>query len=62
MTLDILLAGNGRHLEIIRNALEASGEGCIVRVASRPDLIWLKQQRGSLQDLADIERLSDEGR
>ena len=62
MIMDILLAGNGRHLEIIRNALEASGEGCIVRVASRSDLIWLKKQRGSLQDLADIERLSDEGR
>lgn len=62
MILDILPAGNGRHLEMIRNALEASGEGCNVRVASRSDLIWLKKQRGSLQDLADIERLSDEGR
>jgi hypothetical protein len=62
MIMDILVAGDPRHLEIIRNALPAHGQGGVVRVASKPDLVWLKQQRNSLQDQADIERLRDEGR
>lgn len=60
LILDILLAGNSRHVEIIRNALEAHGEGGIIRVARKDDLIWLKKQRFSLQDQADIERMLHE--
>ena len=62
MIMDILVAGAPRHLEIIRNALPAKGKGGVARVASKSDLVWLKQQRNSLQDQADIERLRDEGR
>lgn len=59
--IDILVAGDGRHHEIITNALEAESEGTgVVRVASKSDLIWLKRQRNSKQDQADIARLEDE--
>ncbi len=59
--IDVLVAGDGRHQEIIANALEAESEGTgVVRVASKSDLIWLKRQRNSKQDQADIARLEDE--
>lgn len=61
MIVDVLVAGDDRHEEIIANALEAESEGTgVVRVASKSDLIWLKRQRNSKQDQADIERLHDE--
>ena len=61
MIVDILVAGHDRHEQIIANALEAESEGTgLVRVAARADLIWLKRQRNSKQDQADIARLSDE--
>jgi len=57
MIIDLLIAGNMEHLEIIRNALIAQGEHGIAHVAEKTDIIWLKKQRNSLQDQADIERL-----
>ena len=60
MIIDILVAGNKKHLEIIKNALIAQGEHGITHVAEKSDIIWLKRQRNSLQDQADIERLEDE--
>jgi len=60
MIIDILIAGNEKHFEIIKNALIAKGEYGIARVANKLDIIWLKQQRNSLQDQADIERLLNE--
>ena len=61
MIVDVLIAGDTRHEQIIANALEAESGGTgVVRVASRSDLIWLKQNRNSKQDQADIERLQDE--
>ena len=61
MIVDVLVAGNDRHLQIIANALEAESAGTgVIRVAAKEDLIWLKRQRNSSQDQADIERLGDE--
>ncbi len=59
MIIDVLVAGDKKHLEIIENALIAQGEHGIARVADKADIIWLKRQRNSLQDQADIERLED---
>ncbi|MDO9565454.1 MAG: hypothetical protein Q7J15_01725 [Candidatus Desulfaltia sp.] len=59
MIIDILVAGNKKHIEIIENALIAHGEHGIARVAEKSDIIWLKRQRNSLQDQADIERLDN---
>lgn len=61
MIVDVLVAGDDRHEQVIANALEAESEKTgTVRVASRTDLIWLKQNRNSKQDQADIERLQNE--
>lgn len=60
MIIDLLVAGNKKHLEIIENALIAQGEHGIAHVAEKSDIIWLKRQRNSLQDQADIERLDNE--
>lgn len=60
MIIDLLVAGNKKHLEIIENALIAQGEHGVVHVAVKSDIIWLKKQRHSLQDQADIERLESE--
>ena len=59
MIIDLLIAGNKKHLKIIENALIAQGEHGIARVAEKSDIIWLKRQRNSLQDQADIERLDN---
>ena len=59
MIIDLLVAGNKKHIEIIENALIAQGEHGIAHVAEKSDIIWLKRQRNSLQDQADIERLDN---
>jgi hypothetical protein len=60
MIIDLLIAGNEEHSAIIENAVIAQGEHGIARVANKSDIIWLKRQRNSIQDLADIERLENE--
>ncbi len=60
MIIDLLVAGEEKHLQIIQNALEAQGEHGNARVAKKTDIIWLKRKRNSLQDQADIERLENE--
>jgi hypothetical protein len=61
MLVDILIAGDEKHEQIIKNAKETESKGTgTVRVATIEDLIWLKQMRNSKQDQADIERLQNE--
>jgi hypothetical protein len=60
MIVDILIAGDQTLLDIIANAIEARSEYGIAHVARKADIIWLKKQRNSLQDQADIERLNNE--
>ena len=61
MVVDILVAGDDRHRQIIERALVAESKGTgLIRVATRDDLVWLKKQRLSKQDEADIERLENE--
>ena len=61
MIIDVLMGTTPRHREIIENALEAHSEGTgLVRVASKDDLIWLKSQRNSTIDKADIENLQND--
>jgi len=61
MMVDLLLAGTPRQQAVIGKALdfESTGTG-VVRVATKSDLIWLKTQRNSALDRADIEALSEE--
>lgn len=61
MIVDVLVAGDDRHRQIIANACDAEAEGTgVIRVAAKADLIWLKRRRNSKQDQADIERLENE--
>jgi hypothetical protein len=61
MIIDVLFGATSRHGQIIENALEAHSKGTgAVRVATKDDLIWLKSQRNSALDKADIERLEDD--
>jgi hypothetical protein len=59
--IDILVSGSDEHDRIIEEALEAHSEHTgTVRVAKKEDLIWLKCQRNSPLDQADIATLKDE--
>jgi hypothetical protein len=59
MTIDILEGKESRLEEIIKNAVTENTEHGEVRVAAIDDLVWMKRQRGSKQDLAEIEALSN---
>lgn len=61
MIIDIMESGTSRHEQIIDDALEAYAKNTgSVRVARKEDLIWLKSQRNSAIDKADIETLKNE--
>ena len=60
MILDILEGSTGRISDIIGRSLTAVGDQGDIRVACKEDLIQLKRLRNSLQDQADIEKLSNE--
>ena len=62
LIIDILIGNDKRHLEIIKNTLEAKSEDNVVLVARKEDLIWMKTMRNSKQDQADIERLSHDNK
>lgn len=61
MIIDIMVSGNDLYDQVIEDALEAYSEHTgMVRVARREDLIWLKSQRNSPIDQADIGILKNE--
>ena len=61
MIIDILVADSKRCNQIIEDALIAySKQTGSVRVAKKQDLIWLKSQRNSPIDQADIEVLKND--
>lgn len=60
MILDILEAQDPPLQAMIENALTAEGPEGRVKVARSEDLITLKRMRNSIQDQADITRLTDE--
>jgi predicted nucleotidyltransferase len=60
LTIDLLAGNEGRHKEIIENAVVEETEYGLTCIASREDLIWLKRFRNSKQDIADIEALEND--
>jgi hypothetical protein len=61
--VDVMIGNDPEHKQIIDRALAAESSQATVKVAAKDDLIWLKRQRNSLQDQADIESLlNDEDR
>jgi hypothetical protein len=62
MVIDILVSGAERVTEVIDNAMEAESPGTgKVKVATKEELVWMKQQRNSAQDQVDIQSLQNEG-
>lgn len=55
--VDILLSNEQRYEEILKNSLDEKWSKGMVRIASKEDIIWMKQQRNSEQDKVDIGRL-----
>lgn len=60
MRLDVLTANEERSRQVLQNALEAESERGVIRVASKQDLIWMKQQRNFDQDRVDIKKLKED--
>jgi predicted nucleotidyltransferase len=60
LVVDVLVGELARHREIVEAATDQPGSDGTVKVVRREDLIWLKEQRGSDQDLLDIRRLQDD--
>ena len=60
MMVDVLLANSPEHLKVIADAISAPAEAGAVRVATKADLIALKQTRNSDQDRVDIKGLEDD--
>lgn len=57
IVIDLLLGYEERHSAIIEQSILDDSPAGQVRLATRKDLIWMKQIRGSKMDEADIERL-----
>jgi len=58
LEVDVLSGADKRHWDIVEQSLEEKWAKGTVRLARRDDLIWMKQQRGSDQDLVDIGNLT----
>lgn len=58
LLIDLLMAGEPRHLEIITGAIQARHDGVVIPVATKADLVWLKGKRNSPQDQVDIQGLT----
>ncbi|MFI5341225.1 MAG: hypothetical protein ACHQ7N_15480 [Candidatus Methylomirabilales bacterium] len=61
LTVDLLIVNEAVMPDVWEGSDEMQWEGLPVRIVSREGLITLKRLRGSKQDLADIERLSEPG-
>lgn len=57
MMIDLMVAGEPRHHDILSNSLLAEHQDLSIPLATKEDLIWLKSIRNSTQDQADIEKL-----
>ena len=58
--VNVLIGLDPKHQEIIANAVPTPLGDVLVKVATKPDLIWLKEFRNSKSDRADIEKLRND--
>ena len=58
IVVDLLLGHEDRHGQIINRSLVDESRAGTVRVATKEDLILMKELRNSKQDQADIEKLT----
>ncbi len=63
LVIDVLLGNEPRYQKIIESSLKEEWNQGVVKIATKEDLIWMKQLRNSDQDRVDIRKLShDEDR
>lgn len=58
--VDVLIGLEPRHAEVIANAIPTVLGDFTVSVATKADLIWLKEIRNSEMDQMDIKKLRDD--
>ncbi|MDC0323981.1 hypothetical protein OAM21_02175 [Verrucomicrobia bacterium] len=59
LVVDLLIGNEPAHLKIIERSIVDESSAGNVSLARREDLIWMKEIRGSSQDLVDIEKLKE---
>ena len=59
IVIDLLIGHEEVHESIIRDSLIDESSVGMIRLAQKNDLIWMKKVRGSKQDEADIEKLTE---
>ena len=59
LVVDLLIGNEPAHLKIIEQSIVDESSAGNVSLARREDLIWMKEIRGSSQDLVDIEKLKE---
>lgn len=60
LTVDVLAGPRPEHKRIVDSATERRWAEGRVKVATKEDIIWLKEQRGSDQDKVDIRNLGND--
>ncbi len=60
LLIDILLANENRHRQILVRSIEDQWSEGRVRIIAKNDLIWMKKQRNSDQDKVDIDKLEND--
>ncbi len=60
LLVDVMIGGKPRHREIVERSLITEAAEGTIRFARKEDLIWMKRQRNSPRDRADIEGLTND--
>lgn len=60
LVVDILVGNEERHKDVVKHSLVEKSEKCVVRIADKNDIIWMKKMRNSDQDKVDIKRLEND--
>ncbi len=60
LMIDILLANEERHRQILARSIQEEWKEGRITIISKNDLIWMKKQRNSDQDIVDIRKLQDD--
>ena len=60
LMIDILLANEERHRQILARSIHDEWKEGRITIISKTDLIWMKKQRNSDQDIVDIKKLQDD--
>jgi len=60
LALDVILANAAEYQQMISNAVQAKSQSGLVRVATKKDIVRMKQIRNSDQDKVDIRELEND--